>query len=77
MLTVLLMFIGASPGSTGGGIRPTFSTLMLSVLSMLTGKRGSAVFKRKISLANAREATTLATLALGDYFNDYFYSDAH
>ncbi len=65
LLTVLLMFIGASPGSTGGGIKTTtFSTLMLSVLSMLTGKRDLVVFKRKISLANAREATTLATLAL-------------
>ncbi|NLM90701.1 MAG: potassium transporter Trk, partial [Candidatus Cloacimonetes bacterium] len=65
LLTVLLMFIGASPGSTGGGIKTTtFSTLMLSVLSMLTGKSDLVVFKRKIPLANAREATTLATLAL-------------
>ena len=65
LLTVLLMFIGASPGSTGGGIKTTtFSVLMLSVLSMLTGKNDLVIFKRKIPLSNAREATTLATLAL-------------
>ncbi|HQC31833.1 MAG TPA: potassium transporter TrkG, partial [Candidatus Cloacimonas sp.] len=65
LLTVILMFIGASPGSTGGGIKTTtFSVLMLSVLSMLSGKNDLVVFKRKIPLSNAREATTLVTLAL-------------
>ena len=59
------MFIGASPGSTGGGIKTTtFAVLILSVVSMLTGKQDLVIFKRKISLSNARESTTLATLAL-------------
>ena len=31
---------------------------------MLTGKQDLVIFKRKISLSNARESTTLATLAL-------------
>lgn len=66
LLTVILMFIGASPGSTGGGIKTTtFSVLMLSVVSMLTGKRDLVIFKHKIPDSNTREATTLVTLALG------------
>ena len=65
LITVILMFIGASPGSTGGGIKTTtFAVLILSVVSMLTGKQDLVIFKRKISLSNARESTTLATLAL-------------
>ncbi len=65
LLTVILMFIGASPGSTGGGIKTTtFSVLVLSVLSMLSGKNDLLIFKRKIPQSNAREATTLVTLAL-------------
>lgn len=64
LVSMILMFIGASPGSTGGGIKTTtFSVLVLSVLSMLTGKRDLTIFNRKIALSNAREATSLATLS--------------
>lgn len=64
LVSLILMFIGASPGSTGGGIKTTtFSVLVLSVLSMLTGKRDLTIFNRKIALSNAREATSLATLS--------------
>jgi trk system potassium uptake protein TrkH len=59
-----LMFIGASPGSTGGGVKTTtFAVLVLSVTSMLRGRRELTLFNRKISLSNHREATSLITLA--------------
>ncbi|HRX76766.1 MAG TPA: potassium transporter TrkG, partial [Candidatus Cloacimonadota bacterium] len=59
-----LMFIGASPGSTGGGVKTTtFAVLMISVISMLRGRRELTLFNRKISLSNHREATSLIMLA--------------
>ncbi|MDY0151747.1 MAG: potassium transporter TrkG, partial [Candidatus Cloacimonas sp.] len=60
-----MMFIGASPGSTGGGVKTTtFAVMVLSVVSMLRGKRELTIFNRKIALSNAREATSLVTLAI-------------
>lgn len=69
MVLMVLMFIGASPGSTGGGIKTTtFATLVLSVTSMLRGRRDLSLFNRRISLSNYREATSLITLSGGIVF---------
>lgn len=59
-----LMFIGASPGSTGGGIKTTtFAVLMLSLSSLLRGRRELSLYNRRIALSNFREATSLITLS--------------
>ncbi len=64
LVSLVLMFIGASPGSTGGGVKTTtFAVLLLSVTSMLRGRKELSLFNRKISLSNHREATSLITLA--------------
>jgi len=69
LIAVALMFIGASPGSTGGGIKTTtFSLLALTVVSMIKGKRDLSVFKRKITIGNFREATALTMLSAGIVF---------
>ncbi len=48
-LMMLLMFIGASPGSTGGGIKTTtFFIIFYSVFSILKGKRRLVIFNRSI-----------------------------
>ena len=48
-LTIILMFIGASPGSTGGGTKTTsFFTAIKASFSLLLGKNPTA-FKREIS----------------------------
>jgi trk system potassium uptake protein TrkH len=48
-LLMLLMFIGASPGSTGGGIKTTtFFVIIYSVFSILKGKKQLVVFNRSI-----------------------------
>jgi len=58
------MFIGASPGSTGGGIKTTtFAVLVLSITSLLKGKRDLSICNRKIPSTNIREATSLITLS--------------
>ncbi len=48
-IMMILMFIGASPGSTGGGIKTTtFAILLLSLKNILQGKADIEVFKRTI-----------------------------
>lgn len=60
----ILMFIGASPGSTGGGIKTTtFFTLFRSIYSTSTNKH-CTVFKRKIPKAVIYKSFTLFVLAV-------------
>ncbi|MDD4223453.1 MAG: TrkH family potassium uptake protein [Candidatus Cloacimonetes bacterium] len=64
LVSMVLMFIGASPGSTGGGIKTsTFSVLGLMMVSLLKGKRDISVFKRRIPLMDFREAAGLVFLS--------------
>lgn len=73
LVTVILMFIGASPGSTGGGIKTsTFSVLVLSVKSLLKGRKELTVFNRKIPQTNVQESTSLVMLSLGIIFSILF-----
>lgn len=69
LMLCFLMFVGASPGSTGGGIKTTtFAVLMLSVIAMLRGRKDLSIFKRRISMMTLREATSLTTLSLSLIF---------
>ena len=63
-LLIILMFIGASPGSTGGGIKTTTTfTLLCNAFSVATNKQCSA-FKRRIPISVIRKAFVVAILAL-------------
>ena len=65
-MTMLLMFIGASPGSTGGGIRTsTFAILILVTISGIRGNNEITVYKRSINSSNARKAVGVFTLSIG------------
>jgi trk system potassium uptake protein TrkH len=49
-MMILLMFIGASPGSTGGGIKTTtLGVLFVTTLAKLRGKKDNNLFRRRIS----------------------------
>lgn len=65
-LLIILMFIGASPGSTGGGIKTsTFAMLLLTINSMSRGKSRVEVFKRTIPRLVIYQALCVGILALG------------
>ena len=50
IVTIMLMFIGASPASTGGGIKTTtFGVLLFSTLSVLRGNDETEIFHKTIS----------------------------
>lgn len=62
---VILMFIGASPGSTGGGIKTTTFTLMVgSVISMLRGREDIVLFRYRLAQERVFKALTITLLAL-------------
>lgn len=65
-LIIILMFIGASPGSAGGGVKTTtFGLLILYVWSSLKGKEEIQIFKKRISQDIIPKALTVITLSLG------------
>jgi len=64
-LTMILMFIGASPGSTGGGIKTsTFGIFLGSIWSMLRGRNAVEMFKRDVPRDVVSKALSVIILAL-------------
>ncbi|MCR4676051.1 MAG: ATPase [Sphaerochaetaceae bacterium] len=69
---IILMFIGASPGSTGGGVKTTtLAVILVSMGTVITGRK-PAVFGRKISQASISKALTVFFLALAVVINAAF-----
>jgi Trk-type K+ transport system membrane component len=65
MLLFLLMWIGASPASTGGGIKTnTFAIATLNFLSLARGKSKIEVFRREIADISVRRAFAVISLSL-------------
>ncbi|SFC57028.1 potassium uptake protein, TrkH family [Parapedobacter composti] len=65
MFIMLLMWIGASPGSTGGGIKTTtFAVAFLNIISLARGKDDLEIFRRKISNDSVNKAFAIIMLSL-------------
>ncbi|UJH90580.1 ATPase [Antarcticibacterium sp. 1MA-6-2] len=65
MVIFLLMWIGASPGSTGGGIKTTtFALATLNFLSIAKGKDRVEVYRRQVSDLSMRRAFAIMALSL-------------
>lgn len=63
--TCILMFIGASPGSTGGGIKTTtFMTLILTVSANLKGNQEPTLFSRRIPRDIVYKTITIITISM-------------
>jgi len=65
MMTFLYMWIGASPASTGGGIKTsTFAIATLNFLSIARGKSRIEIYRREISDNSVRRAFAIIALSL-------------
>ncbi|TNE54043.1 MAG: ATPase [Bacteroidetes bacterium] len=65
MMVFMLMWIGASPASTGGGIKTsTFAIATLNILSLAKGKTRIEIFRREIAEISVRRAFAIITLSL-------------
>ncbi|WP_293911915.1 TrkH family potassium uptake protein [Deinococcus sp.] len=65
-ITIILMFIGANPGSTGGGIKTsTFYVMLTSALTLVRGRGDPVTFQRRIHRDTVIRAMTVGLLSLG------------
>ncbi|MEF3312132.1 TrkH family potassium uptake protein [Paenibacillus sp. GYB004] len=63
---IFLMFIGASSGSTGGGIKTTtFVVLLLTLISIVTGKRDVQIMHRRIPQSIIMRALAVMVISVG------------
>lgn len=60
-LTVILMFIGAAPGSTAGGIKvTTFGVLLFAILSQIRGSDETILFHKRVPFSIVSKALAIA-----------------
>ncbi len=64
LVMMVLMFIGAAPGSTGGGIKVTSIFTLFRALIAYPSGRSVTVFKRRIPSSTVRSAFTVFSIAL-------------
>jgi len=63
-LIMLLMWIGASPGSTGGGVKVTTVALsFINIISLAKGKEYIEIFKRRIAGESVNKAFAIILLS--------------
>lgn len=64
LIYLILMWIGASPGSTGGGLKTTtFAVAVLNAISIAKGKDRVEVFNRQIDPETVRKAFAVMLLS--------------
>lgn len=64
-LTIILMWIGASPASTGGGIKTsTFAVAVLNIWHSLTGRQKMHFAQREIEQSSVNRAFAIISLSL-------------
>lgn len=64
VFVAILMFIGASPGSTGGGIKTvTFAMLLIAIVATIRNRPHFEVFHRTVSRSLINRAIVVVTVA--------------
>lgn len=64
-LMVILMFIGASPGSTGGGVKTTtFGTLLAVLWSFIRHREEVVIYERRLSQVTIFKALSVVMISL-------------
>ena len=65
-LTIILMFIGGSPGSTAGGLKTaTFGLIILTVISVIKGREDTEAFGKRFAKELVYKAFALLIIAVG------------
>ncbi|QNU68761.1 Trk family potassium uptake protein [Ruminiclostridium herbifermentans] len=65
VFTLFLMFVGAAPGSTGGGIKiTTFGVLIMAIFSQVRGSDSIVLFKNRINQYTVNKALSITGLSM-------------
>lgn len=69
IFSIMLMFIGAAPGSTGGGIKvTTIAVIIMTVISICKNKDETTILHRRIDKSVIYKAMTITMIALACIF---------
>ncbi len=69
VFSIILMYIGAAPGSTGGGIKvTTFAVILMTVVSILSNKEDTTILGRKVDKTIVYKALTITMLSFTAIF---------
>lgn len=69
LVSTIVMFIGAAPGSTGGGIKvTTVLVLLMTTICVIRGKEDTIVMGRRIARQVVYKALTVTMLSVGACF---------
>ncbi len=64
LILIAFMFIGASPTSTGGGVKTTtFGIVLVTFINMIRGRQEPVVFSRVLSISQIMKAVSIMTAA--------------
>jgi len=64
-VVIILMFIGASPGSTGGGIKTTtFTVLWLAILAIINGRKRVIISGKRVPFFVLNRAIVVVVLSI-------------
>lgn len=73
LLFCVFMFIGASPGSSGGGIRTvTFATILIFSVRQLMGYNYTSLFKRRLPDKRVKTAVAYSVMCFSVVFLSFF-----
>ena len=65
IIIVTLMWIGVSPGSTGGGVKvTTIAIALMNIVSLARGKESIEIYKRKIASESVNKAFAIILLSI-------------
>ncbi|MBR0597021.1 TrkH family potassium uptake protein [Sinanaerobacter chloroacetimidivorans] len=65
MVSILLMYIGAAPGSTAGGIKvTTFGIILMAIISNIKGDSETIVLRRRVSQEVVSKALSIVGLSM-------------
>ena len=65
VLSVLLMFVGAGPAGTGGGVKiTTAAVVVMTIVSVMSGEEDAIIHRRRVEPQTVYRALTLITMGL-------------
>ncbi len=71
---IFLMFVGAGPGSTGGGIKvTTFAVIIKSAIATIKGEKNVIFFKRTLPFTTIDKAYSIALFSISMIFISTFF----
>jgi trk system potassium uptake protein TrkH len=66
LITLILMFIGGSPMGTAGGVKTTtVAMLVLTVVSVIKGRKNTEMFGRRVASESLRTALAVVMISMG------------